>query len=167
MDSEKINSREFAKRVINYKNDKDIYNELQLIHYQLFNKYFQRNCGQCVKKAYVNIREKLNMVITNQTKKQMGKFELKKSESGTSKQIHADHNVYTNDNLTDEIAIKILTKYPAHIVTFSRYPENWKELTTGVKSESKKETVEIEVETVDQFQQEVGKKIVVKKAKKK
>ncbi|MES2397952.1 MAG: hypothetical protein V4549_18210 [Bacteroidota bacterium] len=87
------------------------------------------------------------MIITNQTQKQMGQFELQKSKSGISKQIHIDHSVITNDNLTDEKAINILRKCPAHIATFSRYPANWKELVSGVPAEK--------YETVDQFQQEI------------
>lgn len=142
MDLELINSREFAKRVINYRNDAKIQDELQKIHYECFAKYFRSNCGSCIKKAYVTIREFINTKIIL-TKKQMGQFELHKSKTGISKQIHIDHSVITNDNLTDEKALNILKKCPGHIVTFSRYPENWKVLAGLEIVETKKPVVEI------------------------
>ena len=36
--------------------------------------------------------------------------------------------VYSNNNLTDEIAITILRKNKAFISRFAKYPENWEEL---------------------------------------
>jgi hypothetical protein len=47
----------------------------------------------------------------------------------------------TNDNLTDEIAINILKKYPSHSVTFEKLPTNWRELVTGKETKAKTETV--------------------------
>lgn len=147
MDFELINSREFAKRVIDYKIDKNIYSELQKIHYELFKKNFPSNCGTCVKQAYVLIREKINndMIFQTQEPAPMKQFELKKSVSGISQQIHIDHDIITNDNLTDETAISILSKYPSHIVTFSRYPENWQQLVGRATINPNEERIEIPI----------------------
>ena len=57
MNLELINSREFAKRVVNYRTDRLIQDELQKIHYDLFKVNFRVNCGSCIKQAYVNIRK--------------------------------------------------------------------------------------------------------------
>ena len=65
--------------------------------------------------------EKLNQIKS----KTMAQFELKKDKlimlHGMSQQI-------SNKNLTDDIAISILTKYPSHIKTFDKFPANWEEL---------------------------------------
>ncbi len=134
MDKELINSREFAKRVVSYRTDRNIQTELQAIHYEIFKKYFRVNCGSCIKKAYTEIRSHINneLVITKQSK-QMSQFKLKTGASGLSKQIHINHDVITNDNLTDEKAIEILRKHPAHIATFGTFPANWQELLSAKK----------------------------------
>ena len=131
MDIEKINSREFAKRVVNYGNDKTIQNELQEIYLKLFKRNFKTNCGNCIKQAYIDIRAKLNESEITQTKKTMSEFELKKGVNGDSKQIHFEHDIITNDNITDEYAKRILKKMPGHIVTFSKYPANWRDIVFG------------------------------------
>lgn len=134
MDIEKIKSQAFAKRVANYNTDPTIQRELQEIHLKLFKVNFRVNCGNCIKQAYVDIRAKLNESITNQTKKSMSEFELKKGVNGDSKQIHFEHDIITNDNITDESAIRILKKMPGHIVTFSKFPENWRDIVFGKTS---------------------------------
>ena len=131
MDIEKINSREFAKRVVNYNTDIKIQGELQEIHLKLFKRNFKVNCGNCIKQAYVDIRAKLNESQTKQIKKIMSEFELKKGINGDSKQIHFEHDIITNDNITDEYAKRILKKMPGHIITFSKFPANWRELVFG------------------------------------
>lgn len=169
MDKELINSREFAKRVTNYKVDKTIQKEIQLIHYELFGKYFKFNCRNCIMKAYVDIRESINnMTITKPTQKQMGQFEIKKSKNGISKQIHIDHDIITNDNLTDEKAINILRKAPGHIVTFSKFPSNWKELTgMPVVKKPKEEKIEAPVKVENPFAEKVEVKTEAPKESKK
>jgi hypothetical protein len=65
--------------------------------------------------------EKLNQIKT----KTMAQFELKKDKlimlHGMSQQV-------SSKNLTDEMAIALLSKYPSHIKTFEKYPANWEEL---------------------------------------
>jgi len=164
MDLELINSREFAKRVVNYNNDTKIQFELQQIYYELFKKNFRVNCGSCIKQAYVEIREKLNTKI-NQPKKTMAQFELKTGSTGMSKQIHMDNEIITNDNLTDSKALQILKKLPGHIVTFEKFPANWRELINGkeIKKEFIFEEPEEQFEPVKKTEKEI---IEIPKAKK-
>src|SRR3972149_2453454 len=155
MDIEKINSREFAKRVVNYNYDPTIQRELQEIHLKLFKVNFRVNCGNCIKQAYVDIRAKLNQSETNQIKKTMSQFEITKGVNGDSKQIHFEHEIFTNDNITDESAKRILKKFTGHIVTFSKYPANWREIVFG--KEIKKvftpvEQKEIEISTANDYE---------------
>lgn len=137
METEKILSHEFAKRVVNYKHDKEIQFELQKIHYELFKKTFLLNCSNCIKHAYHSVRieltkTKIPMEKTNKL------FEIAKGKGGISKQIHIAHDIITNGNLTDEKAIAILKAHPGHIVTFSKFPVNWKELVlNGLPTEKK------------------------------
>lgn len=149
IDKEKVLSQEFAKRVAN-KNDGKIQHELQLINFELFGEYFLQNCGPCVKKAYVKIREHLksdNMIFSNinQNQKKMSNFKIAKSKNGASKQIHTGVDIITNDNLTDEKAIAILAKSPAHIKTFETFPANWQELVAKFKEGGSKKKVKAEV----------------------
>lgn len=151
-DKGKILGTEFAKRVSNYKADKQIVSELQAIHLELFGANFRMNCSSCLIKAFNEIRIELENDY-QPTKKIMGQFEIKKSTGGRSKQIYIDNETFTNDNITDEISIDILKKCPAHIVTFERYPENWKELTGHVGEKKSKVTAPAEppivLETVE------------------
>ena len=64
----------------------------------------------------------------NQLKISMeSKFKLKK---GKLIMLHGIDMQITEANLTDEKALMLLKKYPAHISSFEVFPENWQELTT-------------------------------------
>ena len=49
---------------------------------------------------------------------------------------HNSREIYTNDTLTDEIAINYLKQNKARIVHFKRYPENWEELLVPKKKKA-------------------------------
>lgn len=73
----------------------------------------------------------------NQLKLSMeSKFKLKK---GTLIMLHGIDMQISEANLTDEKAMMLLKKYPAHIYSFETYPENWKELI----SDKPKKVVEV------------------------
>lgn len=85
-----------------------------------------RNC-QCVEDLFMVLklyyRDK-NKVKLKQ-KQIMSKFKLK---DGMVLMLHGFTETVTNDNLTDEKAIQILKKYPAHSVSFSEKPSDWKKI---------------------------------------
>lgn len=63
-------------------------------------------------------------------------FSLKK---GKVIMLHGFNEVVTKDNLTDAKALEILRKYPAHISSFEKFPENWQELTGKEVKDDKKD----------------------------
>ncbi len=82
----------------------------------------KRNCG-CIDELFIMLKT-LSQKRINQKQTQMSnKFRLV-----DGKMISLNGTHYTNDNITDEKAIEILTKFPSHIVTFVNAPDNWKEL---------------------------------------
>lgn len=56
----------------------------------------------------------------------------------------AHHCHYTNANLTDEIAIEMLSRSPRMISNFEKYPENYLELIGKVEEEATVEQVTTE-----------------------
>ena len=60
------------------------------------------------------------------------KFILKE---GTLIQSFDIEKMYNNSNITDEDAIKLLSKSPAYLKHFKTYPENWMELCGKVQEQ--------------------------------
>lgn len=106
------------------------------LHHSLFGEHLSKskNCG-CVDDFFSYLNSlKNNTESINQKQNQMeSQFLLKK---GKAIVLHGMNDMVTKDNLTDAKALAILKKYPAHISSFEKYPENWKELTGGDKNDA-------------------------------
>lgn len=61
-------------------------------------------------------------------------FEL----SVSSIRAYNSNATYTNDTLTDEVALAYLKQNKARIVHFKKFPENWEELLVAKKVTRKK-----------------------------
>lgn len=84
---------------------------------RILSKSFNRsNCNQCYRDAFIEIY----IYVKQNGIKKMGKYILKREEL-----IHiaGDPQVYTRANLTDDIAIKYLKKYPNAISKFESFPD--------------------------------------------
>lgn len=85
-----------------------------------------RNC-QCVEDLYIVLklltRDKTKVKLKQQ--QIMSKFKLK---PGKVLMLHGFTDVITTESLTDEVAIELLTKYPAMRGEFEECPDNWKAL---------------------------------------
>lgn len=93
------------------------------LYQEVLDKTFVRtSCGDCYHDAVIEMylylkkhgkmKEKSNYALKNGVLLQMG--------FGSSE-------MYTNANLTDEVAERYLAKNPENIKYFSKYPEDWKE----------------------------------------
>jgi len=106
--------------------------ELADLYFDTFNERMKVGCPACYTNSYI----RLNSYLYNKQKQiQMEKttqFEL--SVSAIRK--HNSREIYTNDTLTDEIAINYLKQNKARIVHFKRYPENWEELLVPKKKKA-------------------------------
>jgi len=92
-----------------------------------FEVFGQEVCITCPGKIAGGVDKLRTWYTTNQNNTSMDqrKFELKEGVLITQ---YGDPIDYTRANMTDEAAIKLLSKSPSHIQSFSRYPENWEEL---------------------------------------
>ena len=80
-----------------------------------------KNCG-CVDDFLYTLK---NITFDKVTKKLEKMDKLFKIKEGIVITLHTFTDGYTNDNITDEKAIEILTKYPAMIVHFEQFPSDW------------------------------------------
>ena len=87
----------------------------------LSKRFSRQGCGQCYKDAFVEIY----IHIKKNGIKTMGKFILKRE---VVLHIAGDSNVYTRANITDEVAVKYLRKYPQAISQFEVYPDDWENI---------------------------------------
>jgi len=122
-----------------WKNDfnSDAYKKASALNLLLFGKPLnkQRNCG-CVQDLFDLIKHRYSKKENiNQKKKQMeNKFRLK---GDLLVQNHALGTPVNNNNLTDEIAIKLLQINKNNINLFEKYPQDWAKLVGGKPSEKK------------------------------
>lgn len=103
--------------------------ETSSLHHSLFGEHLSKskNCG-CIDDffSYLNSLKNSEQSINIKQKQMESQFELKK---GKVIMLHGFNEVVTKDNLTDAKALAILKKYPAHISSFQKFPDNWQELT--------------------------------------
>lgn len=95
---------------------------LDKLHFLLFGREItNRGCGDCYRDAYILIYNHLKKI------KAMPKPSLYKLKLGVVIQFFGESNVYSNSNLTDEIAERFLAKNSANKRFFSDLPSNWEE----------------------------------------
>ncbi len=93
------------------------------IYKQLFNESIQQGCGNCYQKAFFRIQKYVYLQQNNLTNHNMEltnrKYLLK---PGRSLQTTFGGDTLTNDNLTDDAAVKLIKAYPSLLQHFDRYP---------------------------------------------
>jgi len=95
---------------------------LLLISY--YRRVFGEKCSFCKKDHITYFNRLKNEGINIMYQIENGLFMLKGILTFTGGEM------YSNSNITDEIAIKILKKNKVYINKFSKFPENWEELIT-------------------------------------
>ncbi len=97
---------------------------LDQLHFRLFGKGItNRGCPDCYRDAYAMIRLQLKKFPMSELKKQC-RYRLK---AGAIVQFFGESTVYTNHNLTDEVAERFLRMNPKWSRLFSSLPEGWRE----------------------------------------
>lgn len=97
--------------------------ELADLYFKTFNERMKLGCGACYDKAYFRLTQKLNTVMNTKELKEKN-FILKVDnirEFGSSK-------TYTNNDLTDAVAIAYLKQNINRLKQFSKYPDNLNDL---------------------------------------
>lgn len=123
----------------------DFRSEEYLLASDLSNKLFGmplnrvKGC-ECVNDLYIYLHNKHK--INNIMAKENARFVLK-----PNKLITAHGCAIISEHSRESDYIRLLQLYPAHIVSFERYPENWKEIVAGgiVDEETTEEVEELEV----------------------
>jgi len=130
--------------------------------------FIPTSCQNCYHDALLEV---INYLKNHKTMAEKSNFRLKAGAI-----IHStafmNGQVFTNENLTDEVAKGYLNKYPAQMVLFSKVPEGWKpgqkEVPTLEEAQEMKEKAEKVLKgaltKVENIQKQVGE---AKDAKKK
>lgn len=97
--------------------------EIESLYALVLDKKFVRtSCSDCYHDAVIEMSVYLNK---NGKMKEKSEYGLK---NGVLLQMgFGSAEMYTNDNLTDEVAEKYLAKYPDNIKYFSKKPDDWEE----------------------------------------
>lgn len=106
--------------------------EIESLYALVLDKKFVRtSCSDCYRDAVIEMIVYLNK---NGKMKEKSEYGLK---NGVLLQMgFGSAEMYTNANLTDEVAEKYLAKYPDNIKYFSKKPEDWEERVKSRKSGS-------------------------------
>ena len=94
----------------------------------LAKRFSNRGCGQCYRDAFIE----MYLYAAKNGIKDMGKFIMKREVVRT-----INGTVYSRNNITDEVAIKLLKSYPQRIDDFESYPEDWEDLILNKTKETK------------------------------
>lgn len=114
------------KSIKSIKGSAKLIRELADLYYITFEEQMKVGCGACYDKAYIRLKQKLN-ILENKKEVKEKNFVLK---VGYIREFNS-REMYTNDNLTDEVAIAYLKKNINRKVQFSKLPENLEELLNG------------------------------------
>jgi len=93
---------------------------------RLYQEKFGVACSSCPKKYPEYLRKLKNFSM----KKEDKQFQLAKA---VTIPIFGTSEVYSDENITDEAALKILSRNPKAIKLFKKFPEKWEELVEGYK----------------------------------
>lgn len=106
--------------------------EIESLYALVLDKKFVRtSCSDCYHDAVIEMSVYLNK---NGKMKEKSEYGLK---NGVLLQMgFGSAEMYTNDNLTDEVAEKYLAKYPDNIKYFSKKPDDWEERVKSRKNGS-------------------------------
>lgn len=134
---------EKTKKVWRKNRDSKEFKLANSLNYHFFGTHLKTGKCSCIEDLFYFLNNISDEIINQKNKKNMSKFKLKE---GVLIALHNISHQVTNDNLTDEIALDILTKYPAHKVSFAVLPDNIDELIDQNKKKSTKE-IKKELET--------------------
>ncbi len=112
--------------------NKDSAGKSYLSHvFYLHKKLFGGVCSYCPQKikTYIQRIKNFEMKKTKNTTEQ--KYKMK---SGKVIHIRGTHEVYSEHNLTDDVAIQLLAENPNRKVLFAKLPENWETEIQEVKN---------------------------------
>ena len=116
---------EKTKKVWRNKFDSIEYKNASSLNYELFGMHLNKRIGcQCVDDLFFMLRSYTSEVINQKQKQIMSQFKLKKNKMIV---VHG-YEPLTNANITDEKALNVLKKYPGHIASFEKLPDNIDEL---------------------------------------
>jgi hypothetical protein len=126
---------EKTKKVWRNKFESTEYKQASSLNYELFGMRLNKRIGcQCVDDLFFMLRSYTSEKITLKQKQIMSQFELKKNKMIV---VHG-HEPLTNANMTDEKALILLKKYPAHVSSFEKLPNNIDELLGKPQLKAKK-----------------------------
>lgn len=97
------------------------------------------NCNDCYRDALIEV---YNYLRTEKKMKEKCAYSLL---AGVIIQDFENGKVYTNANLTDEVAEGYLKRFPKQIQMFGKYPENWEERIGKVVPEELNEELVAEI----------------------
>lgn len=112
---------------------------IRRLYFELLNKQIlNTGCRDCYRDAYIEIC----VFIKKRESMKKCDYVLK---NGVVLRIFGNENIYTNINLTNNVAESYLRKFPDRIDFFFRFPEDWEARTAPKKlknehSNSKKDT---------------------------
>lgn len=99
---------------------------LQSVHKALFGERIKQGCGDCMQRAFFKIQNFVYLQSQNQLNnlKTMKKYQDRNFvlKSGRTLQAEFGGDAITNDNLTDETAIALLSTFPNMLKHFDKYP---------------------------------------------
>lgn len=92
------------------------------LYSEVLRKEFKKtNCNDCYRDALIEV---YNYLKTEGKMKEKCAYSLL---AGVIIQDFESGKIYTNANLTDEVAESYLKKFPKQIQMFAKYPDNWEE----------------------------------------
>jgi hypothetical protein len=104
--------------------------QIEELYYEVSGKKFTpTNCNDCYRDAFISI---YNYLKTNKKMKEKCSYSLL---GGVIIQDFENSKIYTNDNLTDEVAEEYLKRFPAQIEMFGEHPDDWEERIKDVEKE--------------------------------
>lgn len=111
---------------------------LQLLNYYhiLFGEKICKTCPQNIYSALIYLKNNFESQISNFMAEKSKKYQLK---DGASIQFFGDGTLYTNKNLTDDVAESYLKKYPLKAVLFVGYPDTVDELAAEAEASVERE----------------------------
>ena len=94
----------------------------QMLRY--YSEIYGQSCFSCPKKFPVYLNQLRNRIMKNENKESKGKFELSK---GVTIPIFGTSEVYSDRNITDEAALKVLSRNPKASKLFKKLPKDWED----------------------------------------
>ncbi len=99
--------------------------------FQIYYILFGQVCNVCPNKIPTYINQIKNYIMEEDKTNKNSRYKLKK---GKVIHVFGTNQYYSEHNITDNIAIKLLSKNPNRISLFAKFPENWRTETKGTET---------------------------------